>query len=167
MIQGTRPSRARYRPTPRRDRNRPGDTQPHTHRGRYRTPTAAPTSSRQDNDLDHTSAGVVKVHSSGNPDHDQEWYPVACPIASSPTAHADTPSVVPHVTAWLRRLRYCAAPDVVACREHPVRTTWRAYSNRADLREQLQQATVILSKTAQQDDGPDSSEDGAVGSATR
>lgn len=43
-----------------------------------------------------------------------------------------------------------------------------AYSNRSELREQLQQVTVILSKEAKQDDGPDSSTDGEeVCSATR
>jgi hypothetical protein len=42
-----------------------------------------------------------------------------------------------------------------------------AYSSRADLREQLQQATVLLSKEAQRDDGTGSSADGEVRSATR
>jgi Helix-turn-helix domain of resolvase len=42
-----------------------------------------------------------------------------------------------------------------------------AYSNRSGLREQLQQATVILSKKAQRDDGPNSGTDGEVCSATR
>jgi FixJ family two-component response regulator len=42
-----------------------------------------------------------------------------------------------------------------------------AYSNRSDLREQLQQVAVILSEAARQDDEPDSSADGEVRSATR
>jgi DNA-directed RNA polymerase specialized sigma24 family protein len=41
------------------------------------------------------------------------------------------------------------------------------YSNRFDLREQLQRAALILSKEARQDDEPDSSEGGGVRSATR
>ena len=41
------------------------------------------------------------------------------------------------------------------------------YSNRFDLREQLQQVVVILSEEASQDNGPDSSADGEVRSATR
>jgi hypothetical protein len=41
-----------------------------------------------------------------------------------------------------------------------------AYSNPCDLREQLQRA-VILSEEARQDDGPDSSTEGEVRSATR
>jgi hypothetical protein len=42
-----------------------------------------------------------------------------------------------------------------------------AYSNRSDLREQLQRVAVILSKGASQDDGTDSSAEGEVRSATR
>ncbi len=42
-----------------------------------------------------------------------------------------------------------------------------AYSNRSDLREQLQRAAVILSEEARQDDEPESSGDGEVSSATR
>ena len=41
------------------------------------------------------------------------------------------------------------------------------YSNRPDLREQLQQVAVILSKEAHRDDGTGSSADGEVRSATR
>jgi hypothetical protein len=42
-----------------------------------------------------------------------------------------------------------------------------AYSNRSDLREQLQRATVILSEKARQDDGTNPSPEGEVRSATR
>jgi hypothetical protein len=42
-----------------------------------------------------------------------------------------------------------------------------AYSNRSDLREQLQQVAVILLETASQDDEPGSSADSEVRSATR
>jgi CRP-like cAMP-binding protein len=42
-----------------------------------------------------------------------------------------------------------------------------AYSNRSDLREQLQQVAMILSETASQDDEPGSSADSEVRSATR
>jgi hypothetical protein len=42
-----------------------------------------------------------------------------------------------------------------------------AYSNRPDLREQLQQVAVILSEATIQDDEPDSSADGEMHSATR
>jgi len=42
-----------------------------------------------------------------------------------------------------------------------------AYSNRSDLREQLQQVAVILSEAASQDDEPGSSADSEVRSATR
>ncbi|MGH3710977.1 MAG: hypothetical protein ACRDRQ_23370 [Pseudonocardiaceae bacterium] len=42
-----------------------------------------------------------------------------------------------------------------------------AYSNRSDLREQLQQATAILSKEAQRDDETGFSADGEVRSAPR
>jgi len=42
-----------------------------------------------------------------------------------------------------------------------------AYSNRSDLREQLQRAAVILSEEARQDDEPNSDAGGEVRSATR
>jgi FixJ family two-component response regulator len=42
-----------------------------------------------------------------------------------------------------------------------------AYSNRSDLREQLQQVAVILSEATRQDDEPDPSADDEVRSATR
>jgi hypothetical protein len=42
-----------------------------------------------------------------------------------------------------------------------------AYSNRSDLQEHLQRTEMILSEEASQDDGPDSSADGEVRSATR
>jgi hypothetical protein len=42
-----------------------------------------------------------------------------------------------------------------------------AYSNRSELREQLQQVAMILSEEAIQDNGSDSDTDGEVRSATR